>query len=111
MRLKVKRTLQLEGVSSLNSAVERAKAIKVIQGESSDRKKENYYFGKRKNEEEEKASCKSDKIENREGRDYKGKGSVSKKRKSKEEVSSVRVLAVREEHFCSECSENKRNSD
>jgi len=89
----IKRTLQLESVSSLNSAVERAKAIKVIQGESFDRKKGNYYFGKRKDEKEVKVSCKRDRMENREERDYKEKGGV---RKNKKEVFPEKVLAVRE---------------
>jgi len=38
----LRRTLQLEGITSLNLAVERAKAVKIIQGESFDKKKENF---------------------------------------------------------------------
>jgi len=38
----IRRTLQLEGVTSLNSAIERAKTIKIIQEESIDRRKGNY---------------------------------------------------------------------
>jgi len=38
----LRRTLQLEGITSLNLAVERAKAVKIIQGESFVGKKENF---------------------------------------------------------------------
>ncbi|XP_011859239.1 PREDICTED: uncharacterized protein LOC105556748 [Vollenhovia emeryi] len=38
-----RRTLQLEGISSLNLAVERAKGIEIIQGESFERGKGNFY--------------------------------------------------------------------
>jgi len=108
----IKRILQLEGVFLLNFAVKRAKAIKVIQRESSDRKKRNYYFEKRKDEEKEKISCKSDRMENREERDYKGKGNVSQKGKVKKRFPPKDCWQCRKEgHFRSECSENKGNSD
>jgi len=105
----IKRTLQLEDVSSLNSAVDRAKVIKIIQGESFDRKRGNYYFGKRKDEEEEKASCKKDRMENRERRNYKEKGSVDQKEKIRKGFPPRECWQRgKEGHFH---SENKGNSD
>jgi len=106
----IKRTLQLENVSSLNSAVERIKTIKIIQG-SFDKKKGNYYFGTRKDEKEKKASCKKDRMENRKGRDYKEKGSVSQKGKIRKRFLPRVSACEKEVHFRSECSENKGNSD
>lgn len=38
----LRRTLQLEGITSLNLAVQKAKTVKIIQGENFDRKKENF---------------------------------------------------------------------
>jgi len=73
----IRGTLQLEG-SSLNSAIERAKTIEIIQGENIDRKKGNYYYGKRKEEEEGKPLYKSNRVENKEGEGSKEKKKVKK---------------------------------
>lgn len=48
----LRRTLQLEEITSLNLAVERAKAVKIIQGECLDKKKENFVRFNRKFEKE-----------------------------------------------------------
>jgi len=77
-----------------------------------DRKRGNYYFGKQKDEDEEKASCKKDRMKKREGRDYKEKGSVGQKGKIRKRFPPRECCQCEKEgHFCSECSENKGNSD
>lgn len=38
----LRRTLQLEGITSLNLAVERAKTVRIIQGENFERRRENF---------------------------------------------------------------------
>jgi len=101
----IRRTLQLEGVSSLNSAIERAKTIKIIQGESMDKKKGNYYYGKRKEEEEGKPPYKENKMENKEG-----EGSKEKKKIKKGFSPRECWQCGKEEHFRSECPEYKGNS-
>jgi len=102
----IRRILQLEGVSSLNSAIERAKTIKIIQGESMDRKKGNYYYGKRKEEEEGRPPYKENKMENKEGE-------CSKEKKKVKKGFSPRECwqCGKEGHFRSECPEYKGNAD
>lgn len=115
----IKRTLQLEGIISLKAAIERAKMIKIIQGENLEKRKElnfkfekknNYYkekdnhrqnktnFEKEKGKEEEK-----DKIKKREGKFYRQNKGTNQK--SIECWSCGKIG-----HFRFECPLDKGNS-
>ncbi|XP_071652338.1 uncharacterized protein [Temnothorax longispinosus] len=91
----LRRTLQLEGVTSLKTAVERAKAIKIIQGNSFERKRE--YFGKNFENVEGKVG---EKKEGEDGKDSAPRGSCR---------TNQCWSCGETEHFRSECPNYEKN--
>lgn len=106
----IRRTLQLEGVTSLKAAVERAKAIKIIQGEDFERGREGYNgnkFGRRFAEGEKGANQGqgSEKKEPRKAFAQKGQGQRDKFGSGPREC----WTCGKSGHFRAECPENKGN--
>lgn len=100
----VRRTIQLEGLTLLKLAIERAKAVKIIQRENFERKRD---FEKRFEEEKRNARNNEKKREGKETDKKKGGfGQGNWKRTNTKE----RWLCGKTEQFRSDCPENKGNT-
>jgi len=104
----VKRTLQLENITSLSVAIERAKTIKMIQGEGFEKKKGNF----NKNFSEKKDAAQGGKTEGeREGKEK--QGNFGKKNWQGSKFGAGRKecwTCGKVGHFRSDCPEEKGNS-
>lgn len=100
----VKRTLQLEGITSLRIAVERAKTVKMFQGNSfSEGNKNGRFFSKNRGMDV-KAKDNAEKQKEKEG--VKEEGKKFSRNKPKE-----CWFCGKQGHYRNECPNNKENAD
>jgi len=103
----VKRTLQLENITSLNLAIERAKTIKMIQGEGLKKEKEN--FNKNFSGKEKEVARENKTEDDREGKEKKGNFGKKKRFGSKSSADRECWTCGKTGHYRSECPEGNAN--
>lgn len=102
----VRRTLQLEGITSLKIAIERAKTIKVIQGETFGKKRFDNFANKSSNGKFYRKNEDGEKKEEKEGTT---KRENNERGNRKPRTMRECWLCGKTGHFRSECPDNKGN--